>query len=63
MAVVVLLGGAAGSPEPDLFEEASKLDPFGEVAAKPNPFDPVAKPNPFELGDPKRNPFFGFYEV
>lgn len=91
LAAVVLLGGAAGSRDPDPFDGASKLNPFVDVAAdldpfdgasklnpfvdvaaepapfdltsKANPFDPVAKPNPFELGNPKCNPFYGFYQV
>jgi hypothetical protein len=63
LAAVVLLGGAARPAEPDPFEGASKLNPFGDVAAKLNPFDLVSKPNPFELGEPKCNPFYGFYEV
>jgi hypothetical protein len=63
LAVVVLLEGAARPAQPGLFEVAPKLNPFADVAAKPSPFDPDAKPNPFELGDPKCNPFRGFYEV
>jgi hypothetical protein len=34
-----------------------------DVAARLNPFDLVSKPNPFELGEPKCNPFYGFYQV
>lgn len=63
LAAVVLLGGAAGSRDPDPFDGASKPNPFVDVAAKLNPFDPVSKPNPFELGNPKCNPFYGFYQV